>query len=87
MTFVRNGRRVAVAAVSLSALLVAAACGSSSTGSGTGSSAPAVDFSKQGNIEYWQGKDTSGNIPKLIDQFNAQHPQGKVMFKELKSEI
>ncbi|GAB2595880.1 ABC transporter substrate-binding protein [Microlunatus antarcticus] len=71
--------------MSLSALLVAAACGSSSTGtgSGTGSSAPAVDFSKQGNIEYWQGKDSSGNLPKLIAQFNAQHPNGQVTFHEL----
>ena len=85
MRFVRSGRRVAIAAVSLSALLVAAACGSSSsgTGSGTGSSAPAVDFSKQGNIEYWQGKDTSGNIPKLIAAFNAQHPNGQVTLHEL----
>ena len=85
MRFVRSGRRVAVAAVSLSALLVAAACGSSSTGagSGTGSSAPAVDFSKQGNIEYWQGKDSSGNLPKLIAQFNSQHPNGQVTFHEL----
>ena len=85
MRFVRSGRRVAVAAVSLSALLVAAACGSSSsgTGSGTGSSAPAVDLTKQGNIEYWQGKDSSGNIPKLIAQFNSQHPNGQVTFHEL----
>jgi multiple sugar transport system substrate-binding protein len=84
MRFVRSGRRVAIAAVSLSALLVAAACGSSSSpSSGTGSSAPAIDFTKQGDIEVWQGKDTSGNFPKLIAQFNAQHPQGKVTFHEL----
>jgi multiple sugar transport system substrate-binding protein len=84
MRFVRSGRRVAIAAVSLSALLVAAACGSSSgSGSGTGSSAPAVDFTKQGDIEYWQGKDSSGNLPKLIAQFNSQHPNGQVKFHEL----
>jgi multiple sugar transport system substrate-binding protein len=85
MRFVRSGRRVAVAAVSLSALLVAAACGSSSsgTGSGSGSSAPAVDFTKQGDIELWNGKDVSGNLPKLIAQFNSQHPQGKVTLHEL----
>ena len=85
MRFVRSGRRVAVAAVSLSALLVAAACGSSSTGagSGTGSSAPAVDFTKQGDIELWQGKDVSGNLPKLIAQFNSQHPNGQVTLHEL----
>ncbi|MGI3786502.1 MAG: ABC transporter substrate-binding protein [Janthinobacterium lividum] len=83
MTFVRNGRRVAVAAVSLGALLVAAACGGSGTSAGTGSSAPAVDFTKQGDIELWNGKDVSGNLPKLIAQFNAQHPQGQVKFHEL----
>ena len=85
MRFVRSGRRVAVAAVSLSALLVAAACGSSSTGagSGTGSSAPAVDLTKQGDIELWNGKDVSGNLPKLIEQFNSQHPNGKVTLHEL----
>jgi len=85
MRFVRSGRRVAVAAVSLGALLAAAACGGSSSdsGSGTGSSAPAVDLNQQGDIEYWQGKDSSGNIPKLIAAFNAQHPNGQVKFHEL----
>jgi len=84
MRFVRSGRRVAVAAVSLSALLVAAACGSSSgSSSGTGSSAPAADFTKQGDMELWQGKDTSGNLQNLINQFNAQHPNGKVTVHEL----
>lgn len=84
MHFVRSGRRVVIAAASLSALLVAAACGGSSdTGSGTASSAPAADLTKQGPIEVWQGKDTSGNFPKLVEQFNASHPQGKVTFKEL----
>ena len=87
MSFIRNGRRVVIAAASLSALLVAAACGSSSSSGsapagGSGSSA-GVDFSKQGDIELWNGKDVSGNLPKLIKQFNAQHPQGKVVFHEL----
>lgn len=86
MSFIRNGRRAAIAAASLSALLVAAACGSSSGGEpagGGGSSAPAADFSKQGDIEYWGGKDISGNLQNLIDKFNAQHPQGKVVFHVL----
>ena len=85
MRFVRSGRRVAVAAVSLGAVLVAAACGSSSSGagSGSGSSAPAVDLTKQGDIELWQGKDVSGNLPKLIAQFNSQHPNGQVKLNEL----
>ncbi|MCW2809797.1 MAG: Multiple sugar transport system substrate-binding protein [Friedmanniella sp.] len=86
MTFVRPARRVLIAAASLSALLVAAACGGggSSTPAASGSgSAAGADLTKQGPIEVWQGKDTSGNFPKLIAQFNAQHPQGKVTFHEL----
>ena len=87
MSFVRPSRRVLVAAASISAVLAAAACGSSSSSStspgGTSSSAAAVDLSKQGPTEYWAGKDTSGNLSKLIAQFNAQHPQGKVTFHEL----
>jgi trehalose/maltose transport system substrate-binding protein len=88
MTFVRPARRVLIAAASLSALLVAAACGGggeAGTPEGGGTSA-AVDFSKQGDIEVWQGKDTSGNFPKLIKQFNDSHPNGKVTFHELPDE-
>src|SRR5918997_7192979 len=87
MTFVRPARRVLIAAVSLSALLVAAACGSEEPGGGSPSaSGAAVDLTKQGDIEHWQGKDVTGTIPKLIKQFNDQHPNGKVIFKELPDE-
>jgi multiple sugar transport system substrate-binding protein len=84
MTFVRPAHRVLLAAASMSALFVAAACGGGGAApSGGGSSAAAADFSKQGDIEIWQGKDTSGNFPKLIKQFNDSHPNGKVTFHEL----
>src|SRR3954447_9699263 len=85
MTFVRSGRRALIAAASLSALLVAAACGGGGgSSSGSGSSAPATaDFTKQGDIEYWAGKDTSGFTKILVEKFNAQHPNGKVAFHEL----
>jgi len=85
MTFVRPARRVLIAAASMSALFVAAACGGGGGGApaGGGSSAPAADLTKQGDIEVWQGKDTSGNFPKLIKQFNDSHPNGKVTFHEL----
>ena len=47
-------------------------------------SAAAADFTKQGDIEFWQGKDTSGNLQKLIDAVQRrQHPNGKVTFHEL----
>ena len=87
MTSARPARRVLIAATSLTALLAAAACGgggsSTAPGAGASSSAPTADFSKQGDIEVWQGKDTSGNFPKLVKQFNDSHPNGKVTFHEL----
>src|SRR5215218_8173791 len=71
MTFVRPARRVLIASASIGALLAVTACGAG------------ADFSKQGDIEFWAGKDTSGNLPKVIKQFNDQHPNGKVIFHEL----
>src|SRR5687767_13931835 len=89
MTFVRPARRVLIAAVALSALFVAAACGGggeAGTPEGGATSAPAVDFTKQGDIEIWQGKDVTGTVPKLIKQFNDSHPNGKAILHELPDE-
>jgi multiple sugar transport system substrate-binding protein len=89
MTFVRPARRVIFAAASMGALFVAAACGGGGGGGapeGGGTSPAAADFTKQGDIEYWQGKDTSGNVPKLIKAFNDSHPNGKVTLHELPDE-
>ena len=79
MTFVRSTRRVAIVGASLTALLVAAACG----GGGGGGAAPAasgaaVDLTKKGDFEHWQGKDTSGNLKNLVNEFNSKNPDGKV---------
>jgi len=85
MTFVRSTRRVVVAAVSMAALLVAAACGGGGgddPGGGTASEA-GLDLSQQGDIEFWAGKDNTGNVKRVLDAFNAQHPNGKVVFREL----
>ena len=84
MKFVRSTRRVAIAGASLTALLVAAACG----GGGGGGAAPAasgdaVDLTKKGDFEHWQGKDTSGNLKNLVNEFNSKNPDGKVTVKEL----
>jgi len=65
-----------------------AACGGGGGGNanpGASGSAAGADFSKQGDIEYWAGKDTSGFTKTLVDGFNAQHPNGKVTFHELSS--
>lgn len=82
MTYVRPARRVLIAAASLTALLAAAACGGGSTPPSS-SSAPAVDLTKQGDTEFWTGKDTSGNLKNVVADFNAQHPNGKVVIHEL----
>jgi multiple sugar transport system substrate-binding protein len=90
MTFVRPARRVLIAAASMCALFVAAACGGGGGGGGApeggGQSPAAADFTKQGDIEFWTGKDTSGNLPKLIQKFNESHPNGKVTLHELPDE-
>ncbi len=89
MAFVRKARRGLIAAAALSAVFVAAACGGSggspSGGGSASGSAGGADWTKQGDIEYWQGKDTSqsGWLQKTIDAFNAQHPNGKVTVHEL----
>ncbi|MGI8458048.1 MAG: ABC transporter substrate-binding protein [Propionibacteriaceae bacterium] len=86
MSFVRPARRVLVAAVSFSALFAVAACGgsgSSNAPAAGGSSAASVDLSKKGPIEYWQGKDTSGNVKNLVAQFNKDHPNETVTLREL----
>ena len=73
-----------MAVASLGALLAVTACGGGGEeGTPQGEAPPAVDFSKQGDIEFWTGKDTSGNIPKLVEKFNASHPNGKVTLHEL----
>jgi multiple sugar transport system substrate-binding protein len=89
MTFVRPARRVLIAAASMSALFVAAACGGGGGGAapeGGAESPAAVDYTKQGDIEIWQGKDVTGTVPKLIAQFNESHPNGKAILHELPDE-
>ncbi len=85
MTSARPARRVLIAAASLTALLAAAACGGSSsdTPAAGGSSADGVDLSKKGPIEYWQGKDTSGNVKNIIAAWNKDHPDEQVTLREL----
>jgi multiple sugar transport system substrate-binding protein len=85
MTFVRPARRVLIAAVSLSALLLAAACGGDS-----GTEAPPAasasgdaEYNNKGPISYVAGKDASGNTQKRIDRWNKDHPDEKVTFIEL----
>ena len=73
---------LAAAALAAGALLFTAACGGGDTSSPAASTS-AADFSQQGPIEYWSAKDVTGNQDKLIEEFNAQHPQGQVSLRIL----
>lgn len=81
--------RLTLSVLSATALLATAACGSSSGTSGSsGGSAGASgstdpSWSKTGPINYVQGKDTSGNVQKILDKWNALHPDQKVTLIEL----
>ncbi|MGH3516476.1 MAG: extracellular solute-binding protein [Haloechinothrix sp.] len=66
------------AAVSIAALLLASC---SATG---GEEAPAVgEFEGRGPITYVAGKDATGTVQQVIDDWNTEHPGEKVTFVEL----
>lgn len=73
---VRGAALLAVAAV------VLAGCGDSgSDDSGGGGTSAALEG--RGPIKFATGKDTSGNMQKLVDEWNADHPDEKVEIVEL----
>ena len=73
---VRGAALLAVAAV------VLAGCGDSgSDGGGGGAASGALEG--RGPIKFATGKDTSGNMQKLVDEWNADHPDEKVEIVEL----
>jgi trehalose/maltose transport system substrate-binding protein len=76
------GARARAAALLAVAAVVLAGCGddSSSGGSG-GGAAPAL--TGRGPITFATGKDTSGNMQKLVDKWNSAHPKEKVTITEL----
>ncbi len=74
---VRGAALLAVAAV------VLAGCGDSGSGDGGGGGAAAGALEGRGPIKFATGKDTSGNMQKLVDEWNADHPDEKVEIVEL----
>ena len=79
------GARARSAALLAVAAIVLAGCGddggdADSGGSG-GGAAPAL--TGRGPITLATGKDTSGNMQKLVDQWNTDHPDEKVTITEL----
>lgn len=78
----RAVRRAAVYATAAS-LLTLTACSSDS-----GSDAASENLDGRGPITYVEGKDTTetGVVRKIIDAWNAEHPDEQVTFKEQSSE-
>jgi multiple sugar transport system substrate-binding protein len=74
---VRGAALLAVAAV------VLAGCGDSGSSSSDDSGGQATALEGRGPIKYATGKDTSGNMQKLVDEWNAKHPDEKVTITEL----
>jgi trehalose/maltose transport system substrate-binding protein len=73
-------------AVVLVAAALLAACGNSNTpsssgGSGGSGGTPALEGT--GDFTFATGKDTSGNMQKLADKWNTDHPNEKVRIVEL----
>jgi multiple sugar transport system substrate-binding protein len=78
------GARARTAALLAVAAVVLAGCGddsSSSGDSGTGGAAPKLEG--RGPITFATGKDTSGNMQKLVDAWNTDHADEKVTINEL----
>jgi multiple sugar transport system substrate-binding protein len=82
-----GGARALRGAAALAAAVLLAACGSSNSGgsnnSGGGGGGAAPGLQGRGDITFATGKDTSGNMVKLVDKWNADHPTEKVRIVEL----
>jgi multiple sugar transport system substrate-binding protein len=74
---VRGAALLAVAAV------VLAGCGDSGSDDSSGDNSQAAALEGRGPIKFATGKDTSGNMQKLVDEWNADHPDEKVEITEL----
>ena len=74
---VRGAALLAVAAV------VLAGCGDSGSDGGGGGNAASGPLEGRGPIKFATGKDTSGNMQKLVDEWNGDHPDEKVEIVEL----
>lgn len=75
----KTSRLRVLAGASLAAMLLA----SCSTGEGADSAGDVGEFEGRGPITYVAGKDTTGTIQGMLDEWNADHPKEKVTFVEL----
>lgn len=74
--------KIAVAAIAMVSMLSLSACGSGSSKQ-AGGDGKADSFTGRGPITYVQGKDNSGKLQGLLDQWNKEHPDQKVTMIEL----
>ena len=82
------GARVRTAALLAVAAVVLAGCGDDGGDGGGGGEQPggggaAPALEGRGPITFATGKDTSGNMQKLVDEWNAEHPDEQVKITEL----
>src|SRR5665647_3795050 len=68
------------AALTAAASMVAGCSGTADTGSAPGDES---NDSGRGPITFAQGKDTTGKLQTVIDDWNADHPDEEVTFIEL----
>ncbi|MGH3330642.1 MAG: ABC transporter substrate-binding protein [Nocardioidaceae bacterium] len=73
-------KKVLYAALALSTLVGVSACGGSSDTSTEGGS---TELTGRGPITLVQGKDTSGFVQDVLDEWNKEHPDEKVTLVEL----
>jgi multiple sugar transport system substrate-binding protein len=77
------GARVRTAALLAVAAVVLAACGDDGGGGGGDQPSGGSALEGRGPITFASGKDTSNNMQKLVDEWNAEHPDEKVTITEL----
>ncbi len=75
-----GGARVRTAALLAVAALVLAGCGDDA---GTADANPTGPLEGRGPIKFATGKDTSGNMQKLVNEWNSAHPEEEVTIVEL----
>ncbi|MFL6145340.1 MAG: ABC transporter substrate-binding protein [Labedaea sp.] len=79
-----GARALRGAAVLAAGALLVSACGDNKSGSGSSSSGSSgTALEGRGEITFATGKDTSGNMQKLVDKWNADHADQKVRIVEL----
>lgn len=81
-----RAKLLGAAAIGVTVALVVSGCGSGGSGgssSGGSGGSGAGGLEGRGEIAFATGKDTSGNLQKLVDEWNADHPNEQARVVEL----